>query len=60
MIAFVKEPNGWQGVGARGRQWRISEVKTGWRLQFIDVGDTTPVNAGIFRTLAEAQADAGP
>jgi hypothetical protein len=60
LITFVKEANGWQGAGQRGRQWRISPVKTGWHLQFIDVGDATPVNAGIFATLADAQADAGP
>ena len=60
MITFVEEPNGWRGVGVRGRQWRITQVKSGWRLQFVDIGDTTPVNAGIFGTLAAAQADAGP
>lgn len=59
MITFVEEPGGWRGVGQRGRQWRITQVKSGWRLQFIDTGDTTPVNAGVFGTLAQAQADAG-
>ena len=60
MITFEEEPNGWRGVGQRGRTWRITPVKTGWRLQFVDVGDSTPVNAGVFATLADAQADAGP
>ncbi|MET1061016.1 MAG: hypothetical protein ABWX84_15550 [Nocardioides sp.] len=58
MITFEEEQGGWRGVGRRGRQWQITQVKTGWRLQFVDIGDTTPVNAGIFGTLAAAQADA--
>ena len=60
MIDFVEERGGWRGTGVRGRQWQITEVKTGWRLQFVDVGDATPVNAGIFSTLEAAQVDAGP
>jgi hypothetical protein len=60
MIDFVEGRTGaWSGVGMRGREWRIVQIKTGWRLQFIDAGDHTPVNAGVFSTLEEAQADAG-
>ena len=59
MINFVEELGSWRGVGQRGRQWQITPVKTGWRLQFIDIGDVKPVNAGIFGSLEAAQADAG-
>jgi hypothetical protein len=46
------------GAGASGRQWRITPVVTGWRLEFIDQGDATPTNAGVHGSVAAAQAEA--
>jgi len=58
-ITFVEADGGHNGLGDKGRQWRITRVKTGWRLHFRDAGDPTPVNAGVYATLADAQAAAG-
>ena len=40
------------------RRWRISEVYTGWRLEFRDPGDMTATFAGTHRSLGAAQAEA--
>ncbi len=58
-VTFVEDDGFHSGAGESGRQWRITRVKTGWRLHFRDAGDTTPVNAGVYSTLADAQAAAG-
>ena len=57
-VLFIEVDGGHNGLGDSGRQWRITRVKTGWRLHFRDEGDTTPVNAGVYATLADAQAAA--
>jgi len=46
------------GAGASGRRWRITRVLTGWRLEFIDSGDSSPTNAGVHGSVAAAQAEA--
>lgn len=42
-----------------GRSWRITEERTGWRLEFLDPGDHAATNAGVHRTLEAAMAEAG-
>jgi hypothetical protein len=59
MIAFEESGGVWRGAGARGRQWVITPILTGWRLQFVDPG-RPPVNSGTYRTVADAIAGAGP
>jgi hypothetical protein len=46
------------GTDAGGRTWTIRPVITGWRLMFRDPGDRTPIQAGTFRALADAKAEA--
>lgn len=41
-----------------GREWRIAEERTGWRLEFRDPGDRTATNAGVHRTVEAAMAEA--
>lgn len=57
-IHFAEEGGNYKGRSAGGRQWRISEVLTGWRLEFRDDGDTVSTNAGIHRTVQAAMAEA--
>lgn len=59
IIDFHQDSGGYTGLGDRGREWRIVVIRTGWRLQFRDVGDATRINAGVYRSLAAAQAEAG-
>ena len=44
---------------ARGRQWRITQSRTGWRLEFRDKGDTKSTYAGNHATLMNAMTEAG-
>lgn len=57
-IDFAEDGGNYKGRSAGGRQWRISEVLTGWRLEFRDAGDTVSTNAGIHRTVQAAIAEA--
>jgi hypothetical protein len=57
-IHFAEDGPDYKGRSADGRQWRISEVLTGWRLEFRDAGDTVSTNAGIHRTVQAAIAEA--
>lgn len=57
-IEFQEDGGAYNGRAASGRQWRISEVLTGWRLEFRDAGDTIATNAGIHRTVEAAIAEA--
>jgi len=41
-----------------GREWRIAEERTGWRLEFRDPGDRTATNAGVHRSVEAAMAEA--
>lgn len=58
-IEFDEHLGVYTGTGAGGRQWRITEVRTGWRMEFRDRGDTHPTNAGVYRSVDAAQAEAG-
>ena len=57
-IKFVEDPGGFTGVGAGGREWRVTRTYTGWRLEFRDLGDATRTNAGVHVSLEAAQAEA--
>ena len=57
-IDFAEDGGNYKGRSPGGRQWRISEVLTGWRLEFRDAGDTVATNAGIHRTVQAAIAEA--
>lgn len=57
-IHFRDEDDGLAGHDEHGRYWRILEERTGWRLSFRDPGDDTATNAGVFGSLAAAQAEA--
>lgn len=58
-IAFTEGPDGYRGTGARAREWHITRALTGWRLEFTDPQDDAATFAGVHRTLAEAQMEAG-
>ena len=57
-IAFHESKGVYTGTGGVGREWRITQAFTGWRLEFTDPGDDSPTNAGVHGTLAAAQAEA--
>lgn len=59
MIAFAPDGAAYTGTEPGGRSWRITEERTGWRLEFRDEGDRTATNAGVHRTLKAAIAEAG-
>ena len=46
------------GTSDSGRRWRITRAFTGWRLEFIDPGDSEPTNAGVHVSLSAAQVEA--
>ncbi|HEU4513131.1 MAG TPA: hypothetical protein VFR87_08495 [Nocardioidaceae bacterium] len=58
MITFDQDGGVHVGIGLNGRSWRITEVRTGWHLEFRDEGDRTSTNAGVHRTLQAAIAEA--
>ncbi|QNN53012.1 hypothetical protein [Nocardioides mesophilus] len=57
-IDFVDEVGVLTGTGKHGRQWRITSVYTGWRLEFLDPGDERRTYAGTHPTLLAAKAEA--
>lgn len=59
MSVVFQEYNGeLVGIGVRGRRWRVAQTVSGWRLEFRDVGDTTPTYAGTHSSLASAMDEA--
>lgn len=56
-IDFHEEDGVYTGSG-NGRRWRITRAFTGWRLEFIDPGDTAATYAGLHASVAAAQAEA--
>ena len=58
MITFDQDGAAYTGAGLGGRSWRITEVRTGWHLEFRDEGDRKATNAGVHRSLAAAIAEA--
>jgi len=57
-IEFAEHLGVYTGTDPGGRQWRITEVRTGWRMEFQDRGDLAPTNAGVHRSVGAAQAEA--
>jgi hypothetical protein len=55
---FDEDAGGYTGESEGGRVWRISEVVTGWRLEFRDAGDGHATYAGVHRTVEAAIAEA--
>lgn len=46
------------GDALRGRRWRITKSRTGWRLEFQDDGDVAPTYAGNHASLEAAKMEA--
>lgn len=57
-VDFLEDDGVYTSAGNLGRRWRITRAFTGWRLEFIDPGDTAMTNAGVHATVAAAQAEA--
>lgn len=57
-IDFSESKGVFTGTGRVGREWRITRAFTGWRLEFLDPGDTAQTNAGVHVSVAAAQAEA--
>ena len=57
-IEFLEDQGTYHGTDKRHRSWRISPTRTGWRLEFLDPGDVTHTNAGVFESVKAAQAAA--
>ncbi len=57
-IDFREAGGVYSGVGTMGRRWRITRAVTGWRLDFMDPGDTAPTNAGLHASVSAAQTEA--
>ena len=58
VIDFNETDGTYAGTGAGERRWLITEVYTGWRLEFWDPGDVDTTYAGTHTTLEAAQAEA--
>jgi hypothetical protein len=58
IIEFVECEGGLRGTGNFGREWRITRAFTGWRLDFVDPGDSVPTFAGVHSTVTAAKAEA--
>lgn len=54
-IEFLDQAGTFTGTDPRGRAWRISPTRTGWRLEFLDPGDVAHTNAGVFGSVKDAQ-----
>lgn len=59
VLEFEEQDGIHTSIGQSGRRWTITRSLTGWRLQFLDAGDTAPTNAGNHRTLGAAKLEAG-
>ncbi len=57
-ISFEQAGGIYTGCSEDGRLWRITEVRTGWRLEFQDTGDLVKTYAGVHRTVNAAIAEA--
>ena len=58
-VEFHEKDGTFTGTGQGGRLWRITQSRTGWRLEFRDTGDLKPTNAGNHGTLEAAKNEAG-
>lgn len=57
-VEFHEDNGTHSGDGSRGRQWRITQSRTGWRLEFQDEGDAAPTYAGNHASLDAAKREA--
>lgn len=57
-IDFREVEGVYTGADRFGRRWRITRALTGWRLDFMDPGDTAPTNAGLHASVSAARAEA--
>ncbi|MGH3369296.1 MAG: hypothetical protein ACRDPR_04790 [Nocardioidaceae bacterium] len=57
-LEFEKDGDGYVGRSTGGRNWRISEELTGWRLEFQDDGDRIATYAGTHRSIDRAIEEA--
>lgn len=57
-VTFTDDGGIYTGRSAGGRAWRITEVLTGWRLEFRDAGDGVATFAGIHHSVDAAIAEA--
>lgn len=55
---FHQHEGSYYGKGKGGRNWRITETLTGWRLEFRDPGDSAATYAGTHATVALAEREA--
>ena len=58
-IDFADYQGTYTGIGVYGRQWQITPVFAGWRLEFQDPGDEAATYAGTHATLTHAKTEAG-
>jgi hypothetical protein len=57
-IVFQERGGVHTGTSESGRRWCITRTFTGWRLEFIDPGDSAPTNAGVHVSVSAAQVEA--
>lgn len=57
-VEFHESNGAMVGTDKRGRQWRVVQSVTGWRLEFQDAGDRAPTYAGTHRDLERAMDEA--
>ncbi len=57
-IQFEQADGIYTGCSEDGRLWRITEVRTGWRLEFRDTGDLVQTYAGVHHSVTAAIAEA--
>lgn len=58
VIDFTHDNGAVSGLDRQGRQWRVLEERSGWRLSFRDPGDIGDTNAGVFGTMEAALKEA--
>jgi hypothetical protein len=58
LFGFVAEGNACTASAPGGREWRVSQELTGWRLEFRDSGDPEATNAGVHPSLEAAMREA--
>lgn len=54
-VVFTEVRGTLSGTGHEGRRWQVLPVRTGWRLEFRDLGYGTAIYAGTYATAAAAQ-----
>jgi hypothetical protein len=57
-LDFLRDAGVYTASSESGREWHITEERTGWRLEFRDPGDLVATNAGVHRTVEAAMSEA--